>query len=474
MKGLPEYFTNKVTVLVWGVATIMLVVFSVIDFEDLGTFLICFIIYALPVGVYWTIELKEFIRRNKWKKQYVPYKLRDEFVTQAKKITITIMVVFAVIIICGVYMVELMGQQEEMEERARYTDVLFDGFETSWVTGGSQFTYNDYNTVFNMRKDYLESFFSDELNDSIYDDRESEYALTLYNLGQCNKATMYLYPNHLWRDHLFYIHCKYSSGRYEEARFALELYMTEERKELRYDEFGAYTTEDLVWIAEKLGRFDYAEQIDKILLDTIFDEMGNNPTYFINRAHIYMYKDDIDRAVNTYKKGIGLWGPDYREDIKHSIEMDFHTMSRFGVMPDQKMHDMSIKLGIDFVPAYVSEKDTILDSKMYEYLHGDWICTDHYCIILNVDESGLFTYEVYEDPTRSTLLNRTLSEVRMCDGDDEIYWDEFDLMTDQNSYGKIIDISADSFDIEIIENGNPEDKGRIRRYERLKDDRYQH
>lgn len=470
VKGLPEYCTNKLTVFTWGAATILLAVSSVIDSEDVWTSVFCLIIYALPVGVYCLIELKELIRRNKWKKQYVPYKLTDEFVSQSKKIIITIIVVFFVIIIIGSYMVELIDKQEEMEERARYTDTLFDGLETSWIKGGNQFTYDDYNTVFNMRKDYLESYFKNELLDTLPDIRESEYARTLFNLGQCNDATAYLYPEYYWADLLFYIHCKYTSGRYDEARFALELYMTEERKELRYDEFGAYTTEDLVWIAEKLGRFDYAEQIDKILLDTIFDEMGNNPTYFINRAHIYMYKDDIDRAVNTYKEGIGLWGPDYREDIKHSIETDFHTMSRFGVMPDQKMQDMSIKLGIDFTPAYISEIDTILNSKMYEYLHGNWFCTDQYCIILNVDERGLFTYEVYMDSTISTLMNRTLSEVRMCEGVGEIYWDEFYLNTDQNSYGKIIDISADYFDLEIIENGNPEDEGKIRRYERIKNE----
>ena len=102
----------------------------------------------------------------------------------------------------------------------QYTDVLFDGIDNM----SADLSYSDCKTVNEMRREYLQNFFSDNLKDTICDNRELQYARVLYNLQEPDSSIMFLYPNRVWTDHLFWILSTEACGMYDEANRALQLF----------------------------------------------------------------------------------------------------------------------------------------------------------------------------------------------------------------------------------------------------------
>ena len=93
---------------------------------------------------------------------------------------------------------------------------------------------------------------------------------------------------------------------------------------------------------------------------------------------------------------------------------------------------------------------------------------DKRTIIMTADaDAKLMRYQVYEGSTLVGLIN---SSVRFEKKDGVVYWDEFCTEDDDNSIGRIISIDDDAFEIEVVENGNADQKGQRRRYTRVEDE----
>ena len=156
-------------------------------------------------------------------------------------------------------------------------------------------------------------------------------------------------------------------------------------------------------------------------------------------------------------------------EIEKYLIADLHTFSRFNVIPDSILQRLADMMEIEFTPAFVpiSYIDATESAKLYEQLEGNWICQDgDVRIELHVDEKyHLFTYTAFD--AKGQEINKSLAEVRIGRMNNELYWDEFGTTTDSNSFGKIISLDDDCFVLEIIENGNPSDKGKLRKYERV-------
>lgn len=70
----------------------------------------------------------------------------------------------------------------------------------------------------------------------------------------------------------------------------------------------------------------------------------------------------------------------------------------------------------------------------------------------------MFTYTVFD--VNGKVVNKFLTEVRIGRINNELYWDEFQTMTDRNSAGKILEIKDDYFTLEIVKNENNDGIGK--------------
>lgn len=466
-KGLPEYKTIKTTVFVWSVSVILLLYscinqpnFELIIFASLFSFLlIC--VYLIKIG--------EFIRRKRWKNRFIPYKISDEFWVQSKSIAYALV---AIVLSLSVGLVYSSSLEESKEAHVQYTDVLFDGIENM----SNNLSYSDFKTLNTLRREYLHKFFNDDLQDTICDNRELQYARVLYNLQEPDSALIYLYPDDNWHHYLVWVLCKEACGSYEAANIALQFYVDRNKFHKINNNISTY---DLIWIAERHGDFESARRLYEIVeqKDSL-NNLGPNayPAYYLNNGHLSLYAGDLNSAKKKYEEAFGfLEGIGYVDAsgynlLKNHLISDFHIFSRFNVIPDALLQKAADMMDIEFKPAYVpiSCVDSIESAELYEQLEGNWFCLEEDVKIeLHVDERyHLFTYTVFN--AKGEERDKWLSEVRIGKVNNELYWDEFGPMTDNNSFGKLLEIQNDYFRLEIIENGNKNDIGRIRKYERIK------
>ncbi len=461
---LPEYKTIKRTIIVWSVSTIMLFVYLMVIQSDILGKINIFILIILPILGYLLSEYWEFRRRKKWAQSYIPYFISDNLWTNSKTIFAVGITIF-IFISSG----KIKSYTNKMAQ-VTYTDEMFDLFEQA----EDRFSHSDNVFISNHRKQYLEKFFYDELADNICDERELQYARVLYNLKQPKNALLYLYPDDRWDHHLLWTLCVYNSGRYDLARKAIRAYIDGERCDTISTKIDASR---IVWISEVCGLFDCAEKLDNLIIKEKPD-FENDPGALVNRAHIALNNGDIDRALETYKMAIkeaavfGYVG-EYKELFTYNIKNDFHIFSRFNVISDDILSSMAKSVGVEFVPAYVplSSVDSLESENVYNKIAGDWECQEgDITIRLNVDKDyRLFTYAVNDN--HGEEVNRLVSEVRVGRVNGDLMLDEFETYTDGNSASKIIELEDDYFVLQIVENGSPEDKGKLRRYNRIKEEK---
>ena len=119
----------------------------------------------------------------------------------------------------------------------------------------------------------------------------------------------------------------------------------------------------------------------------------------------------------------------------------------------------------------LSSVDSLESENVYNKIAGDWECKDgDITIKLNVDKDyRLFTYIVNDK--QGDELNRLVSEVRVGRVNGELMLDEFETYTDDNSVSKIKELEEDYFVLQVVENGSPADKGKVRVYNRIKDEK---
>lgn len=468
IKALPEYKTIKSSVAVWTIATVVVAIYCIVG-SSLSDAMLYMGLFVTPFLIYLALEIWELVRRNKWQKRYVPYNLNDDTVNTLQTMSWCGVIILLILSISMAYAIDIGEKQESMNRRAEVADTLFEGLDNI----RTRLSYGDNKYINSLRKKYLEENFLEDLADDIPDNRELEYARCLYNLGDAKRALIYLYPHDdLWNHRLHEIFCKYQIGDYEGTEEALVPFADANK----YLQVGQKSTSNLIWIAEKLGRFDCAEKLDLFIQDTL-PEYKTDPSAVINRGHISLYKGDMDSAMELYRRAISTakeYG--YENLVSQSLNQDLHTFSRFNVFPDTLLVRVGDMAKVGFVPAYVplSAVDTQASKEVYKSLMGNWVCDveydgGNYILGLNVtDDFNYFTYTAYD--AEGNDYNKYNAEVRIANINGEWLWDEFHLSDDNNSFGKILEITEDYFILEIIENGNPDDKGKQRRYERVKEE----
>ena len=463
-RGKPNYTTNNIV----SNVLLILVMTSVYSLYCVQIKEILWLdaMLLLLLLVYSCDEIFENIRRKKWKNKFIPYRISDEFVSQSTYVLV------AIVILLPVACVYAYSLEESKEAHVQYTDVLFDGIDNM----SADLSYSDCKTVNEMRREYLQNFFSDNLKDTICDNRELQYARVLYNLQEPDSSIMFLYPNRMWTDHLFWILSTEACGMYDEANRALQLYVEGSRFDAINNNITAL---DLIWIAEKYGDFESAKTLyeyveeNKDSLNCITSDVA--PSYYLNYGHIYLYNGDFKKAQELYKDALELSREinyvdtsGYNLLLNHLIS-DLHIFSRFNAIPDSTLQMAANIMDVEFKPAFVpiSCVDSTESAEIYKYLEGNWVCQDGDSRIeLHMDENyHLFTYTWFNE--KGEEFYKTLAELRIGRMNNELYWDEFGTTTDSNSFSKIISLDDDCFVLEIIENGNPSDKGKLRKYERV-------
>ncbi len=453
--GKPLYKTIKSTSFIW----LFIVLFTYIDasywfIKDDADGLV----FAIPT-VFFMIGLSvwiELYRRKLWCKSiFKPYLFSDRF-SVLKNLIVYSFISFFVLGLLAIYIGVLNEKNEENEKLLGIADELFDGLNniSNILTPIDRYYINE------KRLKYLEEGFINELKDTIREDeeREFQYAVSLYHLAYPEKSLNYLYYSQNWKDHLMVIKNLMLMGEYTLAESALEEYIDGGK----YDNFGWLKTDDLIWCAEKLGRFDLAEKL--------YDIVGSNipnivdPAYAINRGHIYWAKGKKDSALVCYEEALAL-NPQTRVDLAR----DLHTFSYFDVMEDATLNEIANRMEMKFIPSFTNV-DTLTTSLIMEKLYGNWVWKNDLDttmqVVLSIENNRSFArYHVSNNNGNYNFV----SHIRFGKTTKGIIWDEYDPLTDGNSCGILEGINEDSFTLRILENGNPNDKDSRRTYIKMND-----
>lgn len=466
----PKYKTLKNKVIVWSIAAILTGLYSVIYQQDPQRVLLRLLFPFCPIVIYLLIQVKEVTRRRKWIDKFVGYSIGDEFWSKFKTTSIGILISFAPLLV-GVYEAYVVKKYDQKA----VADELFDGMYN--LQGKLSYTDNEY--ISRRRIQYLEENFSNNLYDDIADERDLQYARSLYNLNDPESALEYLLPNDRWDHHLFEIICQYSLCNYEATRNSIKDYIMSTKF---YESSSGYheidnniSTGSLIWISEVLGDFECAKQLDSLVLAE-YPDSQYDPGYVLNRGHLYLFDKNLEVAAQKYKQAfetgiyMGYVDESGQSALRRNLMNDLHIFSRFNVIPDSVLQKIANKMSVDFTPAYIpvskvnsSETDSILSK-----LAGNWTYQhiDNGSLYLTVNPDKKAFIYIKKDPNGNEI-GKSLVECRLSKIDGEIYLDEFCPKTDNNSYGKIIELQDNYFVLEVIENGVPSEKGSIRRYERV-------
>ena len=468
----PKYKTIQNKIVVWSVATVMTGIFSFIDQPDIESLLYTLVIPFLPIAFYLILQVKDLTIRKKWTDRYVGYSISDEFCSKFKTISISLLIVFTLLIVGAGYTNALTEQKDQF---ASVADELFDGLNNLQ----SKLNYADIQYVNNRRIEYLEDHFSNDIYDDIADVRDLQYARSLYNLNDPAGALVYLFPEDALEHRIFEIVCQYSLCNYEATRNSIKEYIWSTKfyeSGERYHEIdNNISTGSLIWISEVLGDFECASQLDSIVMAEHPDSQYN-PIYVLNRGHIYLYDRDLEMAAQTYKQafesGISMGYVDKsgQSTLRDNLRNDLHIFSRFNVIPDSILQEIANKMSVDFTPAYIpiSKVNSEETDAIIAKLTGSWTYrhTDNTSLNLTVQpNSCIFTY--IKKDANDNEIGKSILDCRLAKVNADIYLDEFCPKTDYNGYAKILELNDNYFVLEVIENGVPAEKGTIRRYERV-------
>lgn len=467
-KAHPKYKTIWSSLVIWAIAALMLLLFSCTNQPDFSNVVVTALIYFVPVFAYFVILLIEYIRRKRWKVRFVPHAIRDEFWSQFRSVSWAAIVCLVMLSAGMFYYLSAEEKNAALESRARVADELFEGLNNI----RNRLSYEDNQYVNQMRQLYLVDNFADQLTDEEADERDLEYAKTLYNLKSPIDMLDFLHPGLNWCHHLYWIEGTFLSGKYSQIDELLAEYVHARR----YDEIdNNFSTVQLIWRAELLGRFDFAQILDETVTDTLGTDYLSNPVNIINRSHILLHNGEIDQAMSQYRDAmiagerLGFTGENH---LKNNISNDLHLFSRFNVIHDDTLRMTAEGLGIQFLPAFVP-LDCVNENEskaIFGILNGNWeTFEDGNRICLNINaENKLLTYRLFDKD--AIEKNTIVAECRLGRIDGDMYWDEFDPFSDANSYGKLLNFSDERFDLEIVYNSNSEDKGKIRTYTRVREE----
>lgn len=380
-------------------------------------------------------------------------------------IVMTSLVLVLLVGAMAVYMEALQEKEKTMEERAKYVSQAFRYYDKMRDSDPIVQKY----AMDQMWKDFLEASYEDEFQDSAYNTAQLDMAISLFNNNCPQEARGHLFPDNDWQHHMFTAITLALCGREKEAAQYAESYLNDCKEQGRYpyDEVGNFSSYNLIWLAEKAGRFDLAQRMYEEMADTM-QNMADNPALLLNHGHVPLSEGRLEEAYTYYNRAIEK-AEKIGVDILVNLRQDMHAFSHFGVIPDHLLRQACEHYSVPFEPAFTSSKeDAKLNRQTYEKLAGDWLwqIDEQTVCSLHVDkEDQLMRYQMYSN---GYLVFSTIAHTRFEKRNGEWLWDEFHMDDDSNSLGKLISIKDDEFVIEIIENGAPNDKGQRRVYRRNK------
>lgn len=464
------YQTIALTSYLWiGMLVIPFVDFLIeMDRTDALWYILSQIPFILLASTVWI----EFWRRKQWKNgKFIPYFMTDKF-TAVKNIVLSILVVFFVVFLLGIYVVIISEKNEKLEKAKETATECLDALNNMQ----DRLSWQDNKYINELRMGYLEKVYEDELADTIPNEYKGKYALCLYNLFEPLEAVQYLCPNSNYQRYLF-VAAAMRAGLYDYAEAALEL--CSESNE--YRDYNWLSTVNLIWYSEKIGRFDLAKQFSKTVLANK-EEYAQDIAFNINCGHILLMDGDIKGAFDYYEQAVklgieqvpGSSEKDVREFVLQNIQNDMDVFHWLNVGQMEKINVVYKNFNLPKREFFTQQSDSLTTNKFVNEMEGDWALTDSSIVMHYYSKSPLCQYREFNrnNDGEMTETVRTMTNIRISQRDEKLYIEEYSPEKDQKSIscGEIVNKSADELSIKIIENGNDSDKGTIRAYHRVSND----
>ena len=305
------------------------------------------------------------------------------------------------------------------------------------------------------------ALYADELQDTIPDKNEGEYALCLYNLYEPLLAISYLYPDYYWDQRYLFIASCMRAGLYSSA----EEYMEQCTQSNEYRDYNWITTADFIWDAEKIGRFDLAEAFYDITKNNKAEQL-QLLSIQINYGHILLMKGDYEGAWRSYEEAIcnPLWEQENaREIIVNEIKNDMDIFRWLEVGNKDAIKAVCSKYDFKERDFLTSIADSTITKEFVSELEGGWVRSDSLVVMYYYSASPLCQYIILDEDNLNEV-NRMMTNIRFANSDGQIFIEEFNSEHSTISSYEILKHTEDELHIRIIENGQPDDKGTVRIY----------
>lgn len=481
----PKYKTIGFTISLCMICTVICFISICADIyhnitepEDYSWYSLLIYMPFLMVGIN---VITEYQRRQLWKKSvFKTYLLADNYY-KIREYVIWVFVAMAALFTLLLYVLAIIENNEELdkaieqnESTLQIADELFDGLNN--IQG--QLSWPDRLYINEKRIRYLADRFYDELLDTIPDRREGQVAVCYYNLYNPLEASKYLYPFKWWDHEILIIKAWMKAGAFNLAGLYMESYLNENDTEdyPKYTSTSYASTHDLIWVAEKLGRFDLAEELYE-LLSKYNEDISNNTALLMNYGHIQLMNGHLEDAMKyySYAQNAGItaeWPKASVEDrhkyIKSLIASDFSLFHWFDVGDKEMIRKAANQLNIQYNTSfYTSPADSTFTDQMQAKLVGAWALADSSIVLEFNDVMPTCLYKVFDKGKNE--IARELTNCRYSTHDGKVYIEELNQDNDNISSGEITTLSGSELSIRIIENGNPKSKNTVRRYYKIID-----
>lgn len=460
--GKPFYKTIRISSFIWLFIVLFAYAeafYSFVNDDEVNGWVFAFPTVFFMIGLSVWIEL---YRRKLWcKSTFKPYLFSDRF-SIFKNIMVYFFISFMALLILGGYIGVLNEKNERLESTIQVTDLLFDGLNNI----NSQLSPSDKIYVNDLRQTYISERFSEELQDSIPDDRKYQYAICLYNLYNPIASNSYLYY-FLDSRGIFLNILNYSMlGEYELASRFLE----HKINDVWSCSLGNHNVLDLIWIAEKGKRFDLAANLYEIIEENGFDWKNQGSSYWVNYGHIHLMYGDYSSAMKCYdyaskweKQNNPIINPQViMSQVENSIKNDFQLFDWLDIK-SPLIEKVRMDRNYPKREFYTHINDSIQTRKYRESVAGMWILSDSTLTMTYNETVSICQYSLYDNGSE---IKRALTSYRSSYKNGKIYLEELDDETGIISSGEIVFLDSNTLKIRIIENGLDTDKGKIRTYKR--------
>ena len=338
-----------------------------------------------------------------------------------------------------------------------------------------QLSWSHRKFFYQQKLDILRTLHDDELSDTEPDEYEGKYALYLYNLYEPLSALAYLYPDNYWDQRYLWIASCMRAGLYDYAEKYLELCAASGE----YRDYNWISTANLIWDAEKVGRFDLAKEIKEIVDETNVP-IQNEPSYLMNSGHIQLMEGATDDAFDSYDRAVKSYidarldKAEARKFIIGNLKNDMEIFRWLNVGNNTQIQKVYDKYALSKRDFLTSLADSTATSEFVTDVEGGWVLADTSIIIYYHSQSPLCKYRFMSKDGDGNFeeIFRCMTNIRCTKQDGHFYIEEFypEAPIDAISLEEIIKHDEETLSIKIIDNGNASDKGTVRTYHRIHSD----